>query len=136
MKQTVAVRLAHLVQARLNCLSREPVNQEWADRHEERAEALVEEFMPSGSGFDSGTVLDFDKSTGEKLVFTTAFHHMAESGMYDGWTNHEVTVRPSFVHGFEIKVSGRDRNQIKAYIGETFHHALGREAPEETPGAE
>lgn len=131
MSKLLCNRIAELVQARANCLDRDPVNQEWADRHEERALALVREHMPSGSGFDSGTALDLDRSTGEKLVFSTSFHHMAESGMYDGWTEHLVTVTPSLLFGFLIKVGGRDRNQIKDYIAETFHHALSQEAPTE-----
>lgn len=130
MSKTIAVRLAELVQARANCLARDPVNQEWADRHTDRIAALMKE-LPSGSGFDNGTEIDLDRSTGEKLVFTTAFHHMAESGMYDGWTEHTVTARPSFLFGFSLTVSGRDRNQIKDYIADTFAETLARAAPAE-----
>lgn len=126
MMKTLAERIAELVQARANCLAREPVNQEWAERHEERALDLVSRHLPSGSGFDAGTALDLDKSTGEKLVFTTSFHHMNEGGMYDGWTQHTITVRPSLLFGFVLTVGGRDRNDIKNYIGETFHEALAR----------
>jgi hypothetical protein len=97
---------------------------DWRDKHKVRARALVLEHFPHGSGFDSGTTLDLDASTEEKLVFTTAFHHMHESGMYDGWTDHTVTVRPSLAFGFRLSVSGRDRNDIKDYIAEAFDCAL------------
>lgn len=91
------------------------------------ANAWVRHQLPSGSGFDSGTELDWNRSTEDKLVFTTAFHHMNDSGMYDGWTRHNVTVTPSFHHGCNITVSGQNRNDIKDYIAEIFHFALTEE---------
>lgn len=91
-------------------------------------EAIVKEYMPSGSGFDNGTTIDLDASREDRLVFNTAFHHMNEGGFYDGWTEHTVTVKPSF-WGTSIKVGGRDRNLIKDYIGDTFHHAGYRLVP-------
>lgn len=93
-------------------------------RNREEMEELVKEFMPSGSGFDAGTKLDLDECRhGHKLAFTTSFHHMGEHGTYDGWTEHKVTIFAIF-GGFEIKVSGRDRNSIKDYIAEAFESAL------------
>lgn len=53
--------LACLVFARLNCL-KDDYNKEWAAKHKDRAEALVKEHMPSGSGFDSGTTLNWEAS--------------------------------------------------------------------------
>jgi len=116
------IELASCVAACANCVKSN--NQEWLDKHQERILKLVKEHMPSGAGFDSGTTLDMGRSTSEKLVFETAFHHMGESGMYDGWTNHTVTARPSFVHGFTLGISGPNRNDIKEYVSQTFHDAL------------
>lgn len=88
-------------------------------------EALVKERFPSGSGFDSGTQLDFAKCQhGKRLVFNTAFHHMDEHGGYDGWTAHEVWVTPSLQWGFDIRITGRDRNDIKTLIHESFEYIL------------
>lgn len=84
----------------------------------------LQSLLPSGGGFDNGTEIDLDKSTPEKIVLNTSFHHMNDAGSYVGWTEHVVTVRPSFVHGLDIHVSGRNRNGIKEYIAETFHFAL------------
>lgn len=80
---------------------------------------------PSGSGFDRGTTLNTDASAiggrkPQRLVFDTAFHHMTEHGMYDGWTEHQVWVYPWF-DGFDIRITGRNRNDIKDYIGDVFH---------------
>ncbi len=85
---------------------------------------IVKDRMPSGGGFDAGTKIDEEKSRPERLVFNTEFHHMNEAGYYDGWTQHTVSVKPSFVYGLEIAISGKDRNEIKDYIHESFSQAL------------
>jgi hypothetical protein len=85
--------------------------------------ARMMESFPSGSGFDSGTKLD-DSSTGNKLVFTTAYHHMNDGGMYDGWTEHTITAKPDLEIGFRLSITGRDRNGIKEYISDMFNEAL------------
>jgi hypothetical protein len=114
--------LAGLVQARHNCqVSR---NDEWFFKHGLRAQALVKRFLPSGSGWDNGTTLDLDRSSGEKLVFTGAFHHMNEHGFYDAWTDHTVTVTGSLLSGINLQISGRNRNQIKDYLHDMFDVAL------------
>ena len=95
--------LAGLMAARKNC--EESGNDEWLDRHTRRAEDLAKEHLPSGSGFDSDTTLDLATSTSEKLVFNTSFHHMNDVGMYDGWTEHKVTVRASLAFGFTLSIN-------------------------------
>lgn len=94
------------------------------DKHTSRIEELVSDHMPSGSGFDSGTKLDLDSSHAEKLVFTTSFHHMNDAGMYCGWTDHTITVTPSLLNRYHLRISGRNRNDIKEYMHEVFSSAL------------
>jgi len=101
-----------------NC--RKSGNDEWLEKHGQAIMDICKNDMPSGSGFDNGTQLNWDKSTPEKLVFETSFHHMNDGGYYDGWTNHTVTVTPSLQFGFNLKVSGPNRNEIKSYIYEMF----------------
>ena len=128
MNNNVCTQLARTVGARLRCLEmdRDGSHREAIARHESILTGILLEF-PSGSGFDAGTQLDKDGSTGERLVFTTAFHHMNENGLYDGWTNHKVIVTPSLEMGCRIKITGRDRNEIKDYIGERFQSVLSKE---------
>ena len=114
--------LAMAIQARLNC--EQSGNKEWFDTWSTRIESLVGTYMPSGSGFDSGTKIDLELSHAEKLVFHASFHHMNDAGYYVGWTGHTVTVTPSFAHKFNLRVSGRNRNDIKDYIAESFDSAL------------
>lgn len=123
--------LAQLVDAYHRCI--ETKNTVWEDNHRARIEAIVKNVMPSGSGFDSGTQLDFERSSGDKLVFNTAFHHMNENGFYDGWTEHTVTVKANMIHEITLTISGRNRNQIKDYIHECFDCALTQSiGPNET----
>lgn len=114
--------LARAIGARLRCIA--SGNVEWRDRHEERALAVIKDHFPSGGGFDNGTRLDLDKSTAERLVLATDFHHMNEHGFYDGWTSHEIIVTGSLESGFDMRVTGRDRREIKDYIGECFSSCL------------
>lgn len=114
--------LSSAVQARQNCIASK--NDEWLTRHSERIESLVKNYMPSGSGFDHGTTLDLESSHADKLVFRTSFHHMDKYGSYSGWTEHTVTVSPSLSSRFHLRVSGRDKNDIKDMVAEVFHTAL------------
>ena len=87
--------------------------------------AQLEEFLPSGSGFDSGTQIDSDSTGGKKIVFFTEFHHMDEAGSYDGWTDHKVIVTPTLsCSKFDIEVTGEDRNEIHEYIASEFAYAF------------
>ena len=117
--------LAQTFQAYLNC--EKTGNTEWESRHQERIESLVKEYMPSGAGFNSGTTFDFESHSSDRLVFNTSYHHMDDNGCYDGWTHHSVIITPSLAFGFNIRVTGRDRNDIKDYIAEVFHDSLTEE---------
>lgn len=118
-------RIAGLVMAMDNCnISPNPV---WYDKHKEKLLQLVANHMPSGAGFDNGTHFDFDKSTSEKLIFHTSFHHMDESGSYSGWTDHTVRVEASLAFGIDMHISGQNLNDIKDYIYESFDTALRTE---------
>ncbi len=117
---------ASLIQARLNCIA--SGNSDWKVRHEERIIGIVKNQLPSGSGIDSGTKLDLDKSHADKIVLHTAFHHMDEGGGYDGWTEHTITITPSLSGSFHLRISGRDRNSIKEYLADTYHYALMAQA--------
>lgn len=121
-KQPLYAAIAQLTQAIVNCERAD--NIEWLDKHIENRAALIRDYMPSGAGFDEGTHLVECKTTPDRLVFTANFHHMDENGSYTAWTHHTVVVTPSFAGGFDVRVTGRDRNNIKEYIIDTFSDAL------------
>ena len=108
-----------------------PVGSQWRERREKELKALMDE-LPSGDGWDLGTKLNEEKtriganSDCERIVFYGEFHHMDENGFYDRWTNHTIVVTPSLRWGFELRVTGKDRNQIKDYLDDLFHEALSR----------
>lgn len=128
MKHTVITLISQLVDARTRC--QKTNNLEWEARHTERLNALARNILPSGSGIDKGTTIDMDRSTPDRIVLHMSFHHMDDSGFYDGWTEHTITIRPSLAFGFRLSISGRDRRDIKDYLGQTFDHVLGAEVDE------
>lgn len=111
-------RIAQLLQAVANCETRPPLDSRFPDLHQDRL-AEIMATAPSGSGIDNGVKL-WDESTADRLTFGVSFHHMNESGTYDGWTDHKAIVTPSLSSGFNLKITGRDRNAIKDYLGETI----------------
>jgi hypothetical protein len=105
-------------------------NTEWVADAESQIEELCKNHLPSGSGIDCGTKFDFDSSRPERLVFICEYHHMDEWGSYDGWTTHSVILTPSLSFGFSLRITGRDRNQIKEYLADTYYEAFNEEVAE------
>lgn len=89
----------------------------------------VKDNGPSGSGIDRGTGIRIESSGPNKLVLTCSFHHMDEHGYYDGWTEHKIVVTPTMICGpLDVKVTGKDRNQIKDHLAEVYLRWLKSEA--------
>ena len=123
MKTALYILIARKLGAIANC---QKTGNEWLSTHEDVLDQMVKAYMPNGSGFDCGTTLDMD-STMDKLIFETEFHHMNANGYYTGWTQHKIIVTPSLQHGFNLRVTGRDKSQIKDYIAACFESALNEE---------
>jgi hypothetical protein len=87
----------------------------------DKVDAVVKRYMPSGSGFDSGTSLNWVRSNANKLVFTTAFRQEGR------WPQHTVTVTPSFLYQFNIAVSGSNRDEIREFVSDEFAKCLRQE---------
>jgi hypothetical protein len=124
MKMSVARTIASTFQAYQNCLKSGASHNDGAKEHKRRLEQIADDLLPSGSGIDSGTSINFELSKPERIVLDTAFHHMNDGGYYDGWTLHQVIVTASLVHGLSLRITGRDRNDIKDYLYDTFDDAL------------
>lgn len=123
------VALASAVIAYQNCVK--SGNREWEDRHKDRILQLARENLPSGSGLDNGCSISVEQSSDARIVIATSFHHMdGESGGYDGWTEHEIVVKPSLAFGISLRITGRNRNEIKDYLGEMFQDYLTRQVEE------
>ena len=98
----------------------------WEDIWEERLKEILDT-APSGSGFDAGTKLLREACDSNKLVFQTSFHHMDQYGGYNGWTEHRITCTPNFTSGINLKITGRDKNDIKVYIDGVFYTWLTKD---------
>ena len=85
--------------------------------------------LPSGSGIDSGCTIDEEKSTKNKIIIHSAFHHMNENGFYCGWSNFDVIVTPDLLYDFNLKIVGRNAiypafSFTKEYLYSVFYDAL------------
>ena len=125
MKQPLYKAIASKLQAIESC--KQSDNSEWLDKHTQSLETLVNDYMPCGSGIDTGTTLNFDISTSNKLVFTFSYHHMSEHGFYTRWTEHKLIVSPSMVYDFDMYITGSNFNDNKDYLYQTFEYALHQE---------
>jgi hypothetical protein len=43
-------------------------------------------------------------------------------------TEHKVIATPSFQGGFNLRITGRNRNDIKEYIAEEFYYLLAKDS--------
>ena len=123
MQRKLYEHIASRVIAMHNC--HESGNSEWLHKHAAALKWLVKNYMPSGSGIDTGTKLE--ESSANRIVFSFSFHHMDENGGYDGWTDHTVIVTPSLLSGINLRITSRDRNDVKEYIYQVFEAALTAE---------
>ena len=132
MKRQLIIAIATAIQARNSCHEKSAIpngeSAHWQGMRDKWESLLsdMEAELPSGSGFDNGTKIAWNESEHGKVVLYTSFHHMDENGGYDGWTEHKITVKPIF-GGIRIIVGGQNKNDIKEYIRETFHHCLETE---------
>ena len=85
--------------------------------------------LPSGSGIDSGCTIDEEKSTKNKIVIHSSFHHLDENGFYCGWSEFTVTAIPDFMNDFNLKIVGNNAiypafSDTKDYLYELFRESL------------
>jgi len=116
-------KISQLLHCIDNC-EKSPRNVEWANRHDDRLQSIAADCLPSGSGIDCGTKID-DTSKPDRIVLTFSYHHMNENGYYDGWTEHKCIITPSLSYDYDVRITGRDRNDTKDYLAETYHYVLG-----------
>lgn len=117
----IYVELATRVTAMANCLKSS--NEHWYGSHA----IVIDEIMktgPTGSGIDTRIQFLHDKSKTDRLVLAFGFHHMSESGFYEGWTDHELIITPSLQFGFVMRITGRNRNYVKEYLYDLFTNWL------------
>ena len=126
-KRTVIQALASVITARNNCIDSDSFN--WVDKHTDTIDDISKDHLPSGSGIDSGTVVDLGASLDDKIVLLSSYHAMNDDGMYVEWFDFLVTVTPSLVNNFDldIDISGRAEDVapgVTEYLYDLFDNAL------------
>lgn len=122
--------LSRRLTAYRNCFDKVETGQNWqhwrdmAMTHEQAIRNLCADHLPSGSGLDAGVHFNMEESRPDQLILSADFHHMDKHGSYCGWTDHRVIVRPSLAFGFDLRITGRNRNGIKDYLSDIFNSAL------------
>jgi hypothetical protein len=114
--------LSVAIQARANSIKSN--NTEWEIKWKERICSLAHNFLPSGAGIDKGSWVNMDTSHAERIVIHLSYHHMDGNGYYDGWTDHTIIATPSFWNHVNLRISGRDRNEVKEDLHAAFYDAL------------
>jgi hypothetical protein len=120
MEKYLYEEIAALINAAKNCEANG--NGEWYHRHREALDYIADNHLPSGSGVDNGTKIDFDASTGDRIVLQSSYHRMNENGFYCEWIDFTVTITPSLFLRYRMSIKGRfGRHQdIKEYLEDDF----------------
>lgn len=124
-KQVLISRIAGLINARQNC--KESNNDEWYEKHTEALHDIESDLLPHGSGIDSGCTIDLEKSTDSRIVINVPFHTMDPNGFYAGWRDYTVIVTPSLISRFNLRITGRDYNNLKEHLYQVFEYELSQE---------
>ena len=110
-------KLASLVNAYHNCVKSN--NTTWINNHEDSINEMCK-LLPHGSGIDGKCQIQLENCKNDKLCFFVEFHHMNNTGYYTGWTEHNIIITPSLQFGFNIKITGINKNDIKTYLTDVF----------------
>lgn len=94
------------------CRAARQCNEEWAEKHMEAIEYIEENFLPYGSGFDSGCSIDVEESGTHKLVVDVPYHVMDEGG-YRGWMDMRCEITPKLgIPGYDVEVTHVDLDRL------------------------
>ena len=84
--------------------------------------ALLQELLPIVKGIEKKSVILL-KSTENRIVIDTAYWH----DLLQEWTEHQIVVTPSFEGEINVRVTGKNVDNIKEYLHEVFREALMKE---------
>ena len=93
---------------------------------------IIDDHFPNGSGFDVGSLFDFEKSHKNKLIIRIPYHCMDEHGYYDIWVFPELIITPSLMHEYNMRINwkgyrGKYKNSLNDYIYDSFSYILDKE---------
>ena len=97
------------------------------ERHNDVLDFIEKELLPSGSGFDSGTKINREKTTDTRIVLDTAVHPLTDAGYYTAWKHFSIIVSASHLFGFTVKSSKKLPWNIREWVLDTFNEVLDTE---------
>ena len=130
MEKKVYQEIAGRIKAMENC--EESGNLIWREKHKDVITHIQDNYLPSGSGIDSGCVIDPINAAGnysyETLTICSSFHTMNENGMYGRWIEFRIIVKPSLQFGFTLRIAGNfGKDQyLKDYLLDVFNSYLDK----------
>lgn len=63
-----------------------------SNQHYAILEKLANNYLPNGDGFNNGTEIDVENSTKDRIILSSAYHHMDDYGIYCDWSHFKVIV--------------------------------------------
>jgi|VirMetMinimDraft_7_1064189.scaffolds.fasta_scaffold241884_1 hypothetical protein len=117
------IKVFQKISQELTVLANPNADQHWIDKARDNLEWIQDEILPSGSGFDSGCKI-LEHSKRNRIIIQCDFHHMNENGYYDGWTYHTCIITPDLAYDHEMRVTGKNKRDIKNYILDIIYDAI------------
>lgn len=102
---------------------------EWVQLYTTAANDIVKKYLPSGSGFDAGSLIDWETTQSEYIVISAPFHPMDAHGYYKDWVELMVAITPSLI-GFNLHIMGSPEpevDELKDYVHQVFSDCLQAE---------
>ena len=81
----------------------------------------LQKYLPIVKGIEKSVILL--KSTENRIVIDTAYWHE----LLQEWTDHQIVVTPSFEGEINVRVTGKNVENIKSHLNHIFREALLKE---------
>jgi len=89
---------------------------------------LLQELLPNGNGMRRQiNCMILLESTKKRIVIGTAYWHPNDNYETSRWTEHKVVITPSFEGEINIRITGKNENNVKDYLYDIFREALMKE---------
>ena len=128
MNRLVYQELARSFIAMENCKKANFDNEFWYDKHGEKIEYIIKNYLPHGSGLDGKTEIIYEKCNEDGLVFISEYHCMDENGYYDGWVGFLVKVTADLSFWYKLQIVGNfgKYSHVKDYLHDLYYYHLSQ----------
>jgi hypothetical protein len=123
MKTKLIAKIYRTLQAEDSC--KKVNNTQWQKNHSYYLDELEKNYLPHGSGIDSGCTIDREFKK-DRIVINVPFHNMDENGFYCGWSEFKIICKPEF-DSISLRITGKDKYYVKDYLYDLFHNCLEQE---------